>query len=62
MWARGRNEIELYAINGTGRKGNCSYADENTGELRVEGENAESQLWRHRGGAGSSAAIIVDVQ
>ena len=48
----GRNEIELYAINGTGRKGNCSYADENTGELRVEGENAESQLWRHRGWRG----------
>ena len=57
----GRNEIELYAINGSGRKGNCSYADANTGELRVEGKNAETQSWQHRGGAGSSAAIIVEV-
>ncbi len=29
--------IELFAINGTGRKGNCSCADINTGEIRVGG-------------------------
>ena len=58
----GRNSIELYAINGTGRKGDCSYADANTGEIRVEGENIETQTWRHRGGAGSSANIVVTVQ
>ncbi len=57
----GRNRVELYAVNGSGRKGNCSYADVNTGELRVEGKNMVTQSWRHRGGAGSSAAIIVEV-
>ena len=59
---RGRNRVELFAVNGSGRKGNCSYADENTGELRVEGKNVEMQSWRHRGGAGSSASIVVEVQ
>ena len=58
----GRNRVELFAVNGTGRKGNCSYADVNTGEVRVEGKNAETQSWRHRGGAGSSAHIVVDVR
>ena len=57
----GDNRVELYAINGTGRKGNCSYADINTGEIRVEGKNTETQSWRHRGGAGSSARIIVTI-
>ena len=59
--SEGRNRVELYAVNGTGRKGNCSYADINTGELRVEGNSMETQSWRHRGGAGSSAHIIVEV-
>ena len=54
-----RYSVELLAINGTGRKGNCSYRDANTGEISVEGENIETQSWRHRGGAGSSAEIIV---
>ncbi len=58
----GRNRIELYAINGTGRKGNCSYGDVNTGELRVEGQSTDTQTWRHRGGAGSSASIVVTVR
>ena len=59
--SEGRNRVELYAVNGSGNKGNCSYADVNTGELRVEGRNMETQSWRHRGGAGSSANIIVEV-
>lgn len=58
----GRNRIKLYAVNGTGRKGNCSYANVNTGEIRVEGKTGETQSWRHRGGAGSSANIIVNVK
>ena len=49
----------LHAINGPGRRGNCSYADVNTGELRVEGKNMETQSWRHRGGP--NATIIVEV-
>lgn len=59
--SEGDNLVELYAINGTGRKGNCSYADVNTGEIRVEGKNTETQSWRHRSGAGSSARIIVTI-
>ena len=55
-----RYEVELTALNGTGYKGNCSYIDENTGEIRVTGENIETQIWRHRGGAGSKARIIVE--
>ena len=59
---QGNNRVDLYAFNGSGRKGNCSYADVNTGEIRVEGVNKEVQSWRHRGGAGSSASIIVKVR
>ncbi len=51
--------IELFAINGTGRKGNCSHRDVNTGEVRVEGVTSKTQSWRHRGGAGSRARIVV---
>ena len=58
----GRNSIELYAINGTGRKGNCSYADENTGQIRVEGLGVDTQGWKHRGGAGSRANLMVTVR
>ena len=36
--------VELTALNGTGHKGNCSYHDENTGEIRVTGENTETQI------------------
>ena len=52
-------EVEMTALNGTGYKGNCSYADKNTGEIRVAGENTETQVWRHRGGTGSKAQIVV---
>ena len=51
--------IEMTALNGTGYKGACSFADVNTGEIRVSGENVETQVWRHRGGSGSLAQIVV---
>ena len=51
--------IELTALNGTGFKGDCNFADANTGEIEVSGLNAETQVWRHREGAGSQARIIV---
>ncbi len=60
--SEGRNGIELYAINGTGRKGNCSYADSNTGQIRVGGLNVDTQSWKHPGGAGSRASIVVTVR
>ena len=56
-----RYAVELTALNGTGYKGkNCSHRNVNTGEIRVTGENTETQVWRHRGGAGSKARIIVE--
>ncbi len=59
--SKGRNSIKMYAINGSGNKGSCSYADINTGEIRIKGNNTQSQQWKHRGGKGSSADIIVDI-
>ena len=55
-----RYEVELFAINGTGHKGYCNFADVNTGEIQVSGDNTQTQSWRHRGGAGSRAQIIVE--
>ena len=60
VWSGESYAVELTALNGTGYKGDCSYRDENTGEIRVTGENTEMQVWRHRGGAGSKARIIVE--
>ena len=60
VWAGQSYAVELTALNGTGYKGDCSYADSNTGEIRVTGENTETQVWRHRGGTGSKARIIVE--
>lgn len=61
--SEGRHDIELFAVNGTGYKGeDCSHADANTGEIRVTGKDSQTQSWRHRGGAGSSADIEVTVQ
>ena len=57
----GENSIELYAINGSGRKGNCDYRDANTGQIRVEGTSVDTQGWKHQGGAGSNASIVVTV-
>ena len=51
--------IELTALNGTGFKGACNFADANTGEILVRGLNTETQVWRHREGAGSQARIVV---
>ena len=59
----GRHDIALFAVNGTGFKGeDCSHADANTGEIRVTGDDSQTQTWRHRGGAGSSAHLEVVVR
>lgn len=59
----GRHNIELFAVNGTGFKGeDCSHEDANTGEIRVTGVDAQTQSWRHRGGAGSGAGLEVVVR
>ena len=59
---KGRHDIELFAVNGRGYKGGCSYIDGNTGELRVTGQDAQIQSWCHRGGKGSSARIVQTVR
>ncbi len=51
--------IELTALNGTGFRGACNFADANTGEIVVRGLNSETRVWRHREGAGSRARIVV---
>ena len=58
----GRHDIELYAVNGTGYKGDCSYVDGNSGELRVTGQDSQTQSWRHRAGKGSRARLVVTVR
>lgn len=57
---KGRNSIRLLALNGTGGKGNCPN-NVNTGEIRIKGDNTQSQQWKHQGGKGSSADIIIDI-
>ncbi|MDE0101016.1 MAG: hypothetical protein OXN89_01425 [Bryobacterales bacterium] len=50
----------MTALNGSGFEGPYSYADANTGELRVSGVSTETQTWNHRGGLGSSAELVVE--
>ena len=58
----GPNPISMLAVNGTGYKGeDCSHNDVNTGEIRVTGTTSVTQSWKHRGGAGSDARIVVHV-
>ena len=57
----GRHPLELYAINDTGGKGGCPNMV-NTGEIRIEGKNSQTQSWRHGGRRGSSVNVIVEVK
>ena len=65
----GRNIISVLAVNGTGKKGNCSYANANTGQIRVSGINSDgstqlgqTQEWHLRDSAGSRSTIEVSVK
>ena len=59
----GTNRITFLALNGSGFKGACSYADANTGQLRVTGQggNTVLQSWYHSGGKGSIANLDITV-
>ena len=60
---QGSNSISMLALNGTGFKGNCSFADSNTGEIQIFGNNnVQTQTWSHRGGAGSRANLVVNIE
>jgi hypothetical protein len=65
----GHNVISIYAVNGTGYKGNCSFTNRNTGQIAVhpvdargQRENPQSQSWSVPGGAGSSSSMVVTVR
>lgn len=65
----GHNRIQVFAPNGTGYKGQCSFADANTGEISVSGVdsamnpiNTQRQQWQLRSKAGSSSSINVYVR
>tara|TARA_R110002073_G_scaffold245044_10_gene407649 strand:+ start:435 stop:944 length:510 start_codon:yes stop_codon:yes gene_type:complete len=60
----GTHAIELYAVNGTGFEGSCSFSDANTGAITVGpvAQPGQRQGWSHQGGTGSSARIHVVVQ
>ena len=56
----GLNDITLRADNGSGFKGKCSYADANTGEIRVTGsDRGKTTQWSLRGGAGTVGRLAV---
>lgn len=57
----GVNYLGVYAVNGTGNKGQCSYADRNTGEVTVTGASGtgKTQTYSVRGGQGSHGSITI---
>lgn len=64
----GKIVVGVLAVNGSGHKGNCSYANANTGEIVMHGinsdgsiRNSQTQSWSLRAKAGtkSTAQIIV---
>ena len=59
----GTNSVELFAINGSGFKGQCDYSDANSGEITIRGSSVsvETQTWLHPGGTGSRANLNVTV-
>ena len=59
---QGANRLELFAINGTGFKGNCLHDDVNTGEIVITGGSTRgTQSWRHSTGTGSHANLNVTI-
>ena len=55
--------VDVFALNGTGFKGNCSFADVNTGEVFISNVNdsGSGARWETTGGAGSRTAVNVHV-
>lgn len=57
---QGRSFLGVYAVNGTGYKGNCSFANRNTGEVTVSGASGgTSQSYQVLGGRGSYGEIQI---
>lgn len=56
----GDNVIELYAINGTGGKGNCPN-NINTGEVTIHGKNVESQSWHQLAQEKETATLKIKI-
>ena len=57
----GISYLGVYAVNGTGHKGQCSFADRNTGEVTVTGAtgSGKTQLYSVRGGQGSYGSLTI---
>lgn len=57
----GVNYLGVFAVNGTGHKGNCSYEDRNTGMVSVQGAtgNAVTQTYSVKGGQGSYGSLTI---
>ena len=56
--------VDVHALNGTGFKGNCSYANVNTGEVFISNslDSGSGAVWETTGGAGSRTAVNVHVR
>ena len=56
----GVNYLGVYAVNGTGFKGRCDFADVNTGEVSVKGSTGQAvQNYQVVGGQGSYGALTI---
>lgn len=55
------NFLGVYAVNGTGFKGQCSHTDRNTGEVTVYGAtgSGRTQTYSVRGGQGSYGSLTI---
>lgn len=56
----GTNYLGVYAVNGTGFKGNCNYSDNNTGEVTVKGITSQkTQVYTVVGGQSSYGELKI---
>ena len=55
--------VDVHALNGTGYKGNCSFANVNTGEVFISNidNDGNGSTWETTGGSGSRTAVNIYV-
>ena len=57
----GANPIEAYSVNGTGRKGDCDFGNNNTGELEARASDVARTQWESAAGESSTAILYVNL-